>query len=49
VVERVQLVVVVDSMLAVGFVQLLVVDSKLVVSLGLGEIRLLNPLLELVE
>lgn len=44
-----QLVVVVDSMLAVGFVQLLVVDSKLVVSLGLGEIRLLNPLLELVE
>lgn len=48
-VERVQLVVVVDSMLAVGFVQLLVVDSKLVVSLGLGEIRLLNPLLELVE
>jgi len=45
----VQLVVVVDSMLAVRFVQLLVVDSKLVVSRGLEEIRLLNPLLELVE
>jgi hypothetical protein len=49
VVERVQLVVVVDSMLAVRFVQLLVVDSKLVVSLGLEEIRLLNLLLLLVE
>jgi hypothetical protein len=48
VVERVQLVVV-DSMLAVRFVQLWVVDSKLVVSRGLEEIRLLNPLLELVE
>lgn len=44
-----QLVVVVDPMLAVRFVQLLVVDSKLVVSLGPEEIRLLDPLLELVE
>jgi hypothetical protein len=49
VVEKVQLVVVVDSMLVVRFVHLLVVDSKLVVSLELEEIRLLNPLLELVE